>query len=54
MISKKDISKLEGLLVLVAVAEHNSKKKVAEALGLSVDTLNKYVAELGKTYFHTP
>lgn len=36
--------------MLVAVAEHNSKKKVAEALGLSVDTLNKYVAELEQEF----
>ena len=40
MITKKDIAKLEGLLMLVAVSENNSKKKVAEALNLSVDTLN--------------
>ena len=48
MITKKDIAKLEGLLMLVAVSENNSKKKVAEALNLSVDTLNKYISDLEK------
>ena len=48
MISKQDIAKLEGLLMLVALAENNSKKKVAESLSLSVDTLNKYLADLEK------
>lgn len=48
MITKKDIAKLEGLLMLVAVSENSSKKKVAENLSLSVDTLNKYVADLEK------
>lgn len=48
MITKKDIAKLEGLLMLVAVSENSSKKKVAENLSLSVDTLNKYVTDLEK------
>lgn len=48
MITKQDIAKLEGLLMLVALSENSSKKKVAESLSLSVDTLNKYLADLEK------
>ena len=53
MISKKDISKLEGLLYLYAVSKTNSKREVAGKLGTSVDTVSKYLADLEnelKTY----
>lgn len=54
MISKKDISKLEGLLYLYALSKSKSKREVAEKLGTSVDTVNKYISDLEselKTYF---
>ena len=54
MISKKDISKLDGLLYLYAVSKAGSKREVAEKLGTSVDTINKYISDLEaemKTYF---
>ncbi len=53
MISKKDISKLEGLLYLYAVSKTNSKREVAGKLGTSVDTVSKYLSDLEselKTY----
>lgn len=46
MISKKDISKIESLFFLLAVSQNNSKRKVADELGTSVDTLNKYIGDL--------
>lgn len=54
MINKKDISKLESLLYLYAFSKHGSKRAVAEKLGASVDTVNKYISDLQaetKTYF---
>lgn len=46
MITKRDISKLESLLFLLAVSQNTSKRKVSEELCTSVDTLNKYLGEL--------
>lgn len=46
MISKRDISKLEGLLYLYALSQSNSKREVSEELGTSIDTINKYVSDL--------
>lgn len=46
MISKKDVSKLESLIYLLAVSQNKSKRKVSEELGTSVDTLNKYISDL--------
>lgn len=46
MISKKDIAKLEGLLYLYALSKTGSKREVAEQLGTSVDTINKYISDL--------
>lgn len=46
MITKKDISKLESLIFLLAISQNNSKRKVSEELGTSVDTLNKYIYDL--------
>lgn len=45
MITKKDISKLDSLLYLYAISQTGSKREVAEQLGTSVDTINKYMAE---------
>lgn len=46
MITKRDISKLEGLMLLSAFEEGSSKRKVAASLNLSMDTLNKYLSDL--------
>lgn len=56
MISKKEIQKLEGVLYLHALSKSNSKREVADKLGISVDTLNKYISDLEselKTIFFT-
>lgn len=45
MITKKDISKLESLMLLSAFEEGTSKRQVADALNLSTDTLNKYLSD---------
>lgn len=46
MITKREIQRLEGLLYLYALSKAKSKRKVAELLGTSVDTVNKYIADL--------
>lgn len=46
MISKRDIAKLEGLMYLYALSKSGSKREVAEKLGASVDTINKYISDL--------
>ena len=46
MISKKDISLLESVLFLRAIAQCEGKRKAAEALCTSVDTINKYIENL--------
>lgn len=46
MITKKDFIKLEGLLYLLSVMQYKSKRKVAEELNTSVDTINKYIDDL--------
>lgn len=54
MITKKDISKLDSLLYLYALSKVNSKREVAERLGTSVDTINKYISDFEadmKTHF---
>lgn len=54
MISKKDIAKLNSLLYLFALSQSSSKREVAEKMGTSVDTVNKYISDLEaelNTYF---
>lgn len=46
MINKKDIQNLNGLLSLSMINDCQSKRKAAEALNTSIDTLNKYVSNL--------
>ena len=46
MISKKDMSLLESILLLQAVEQHSGKRKASEALNTSVDTINKYLDNL--------
>ncbi|MDY4842096.1 MAG: LysR family transcriptional regulator [Alphaproteobacteria bacterium] len=47
---------MEGVLYLHALSKSNSKREVADKLGISVDTLNKYISDLEselKTIFFT-
>ncbi len=46
MISKRDIYKLNGLLYLYALSKTGSKREVGDCLGVSVDTVNKYLGDL--------
>jgi len=46
MISKKDLSLLESILLLQAVEQYSGKRKASEALNTSVDTINKYLDNL--------
>ncbi len=46
MISKKDLTLLESILLLQAVEQHSGKRKASEALNTSVDTINKYLDNL--------
>ena len=43
------IKNLEGILALKAIYVCSGKKKAAEALGSSLDTINKYIHQLEKT-----
>lgn len=54
MITKRDITRLQGLLYFYAISQAKSKREVAEKLGVSVDTINKYIDDLQngfKNYF---
>lgn len=46
MINRKDIQNIESLFMLSAIKESKSKRKAAEYVGSSVDTLNKYIKNL--------
>ena len=46
MLTKKDLMKLESLVYLLSFSKSGSKRNVAESLGISTDTMNKYIAEL--------
>ena len=46
MIGKKDLSVLESVLFLRAIEQCYGKRKAAEALCTSVDTINKYIENL--------
>ena len=43
MYSKKDLSIIEGIMMLNAVKEHSSKRLAAKYLNVSLDTLDKYL-----------
>ena len=45
MLDSKDLRNLEAFIALRAIHYCAGKKKAAEAQGLSVDTLNKYIAD---------
>lgn len=46
MINRKDLQNIESLFMLSPLGECRSKRKAAEAIGASVDTLNKYIGNL--------
>ena len=46
MITKKSLQNLNGLLMLSAIDECQSKRKVAEITCSSIDTVNKYICNL--------
>lgn len=43
MISKKDLTTIEGIMMLHAVKECSSKRNAAQQLNVSLDTLDKYI-----------
>lgn len=48
-VSKKDIMNLESMLLLLAVTQHEGKRKASDAISTSVDTINKYIDNLEQT-----
>lgn len=46
MLNKKDLINLEGIFILGAIKQFATKRKAAEYLGMSVETLNKYIENL--------
>lgn len=46
MLTKKHLMDLEGLVILSAIAKHGGKRKASDAIGTSVDTINKYIENL--------
>ena len=46
MFNKKKVLDINGLLTLSAINKYQSKRKAAAAMGISVDTINRYIAGL--------
>jgi len=46
MMKKQNFMSLQALLILSAIDKCGGKRKVSELLGLSIDTINKYIAIL--------
>lgn len=46
MITKRNLKCLEGLLLLISLLNTKSKRQTAAAMGLSVDTVTKYIVSL--------
>ena len=46
MIRKKNFMSLQALFILDAIDKCGGKRKVSEILGLSIDTINKYISNL--------
>lgn len=44
MIRKKNFISLQALFILAAIDKLGGKRKVSEILGISIDTINKYIA----------
>lgn len=46
MITKRSLQNLSALMILSAIGRYQSKRKVAEVMSTSIDTVNKYVSNL--------
>ena len=46
MMGRKDLYNLESLYMLSAIAEYQGKRQAAEMLGISVDTISKYISNM--------
>lgn len=46
MLSKKEMAAFNALYYLYAISINHSKREVADLLGTSVDTINKYISDL--------
>lgn len=46
MITKRSLQNLSALMMLLAVDRYQSKRKVAECINTSIDTVNKYLRNL--------
>ena len=46
MFSKKEMATFNALYYLYAISQSNSKREVADLLGTSVDTINKYISDI--------
>ena len=46
MLGKKNFISLQALFILAAIEKYGGKRKVSEILGISIDTINKYIAIL--------
>ena len=44
--NKKDLQRLEGLLLLTLLHKTKNKRLSASVLGISVDTLTKYITNI--------
>ena len=44
MIRKKNFMSLQALFILAAIDKCGGKRRVSEILGLSIDTINKYIS----------
>lgn len=46
MFTKKKVLNINGLLTLAAINKYQSKRKAANAMGISIDTMNRYLSTL--------
>lgn len=46
MIRKKNFISIQALFILAAIDKYGGKRKVSEILGVSIDTINKYISIL--------
>lgn len=50
MFSKKDLTNIEGIMMLAAIKTHNSKRHAAKDLNVSLDTMDKYLRILEEEF----
>lgn len=50
MITKRSLQNLSALMMLLAVDKYQSKRKVAECINTSIDTVNKYLRNLEQNF----